>query len=73
MTDTVLLRQAVDRSGYKIKFIAESIGLSYQGFLNKMKGLSQFGNEEIYAICKLLKIDESEMINIFFTEKVDKT
>lgn len=73
MTNTELLRGAIDKSGYKIKFIAESIGLSYQGFLNKLKGSSQFGNEEIYRLCELLRIDEPQMMQIFFTKKVDET
>lgn len=73
MTNQKLLREAIDRSGYKITFVAKAAGLSYQGFLNKMKGLSDFGNTEITKICKLLKIDETEMVNIFFTEMVDET
>lgn len=73
MTNTTLLRNAIDDSGYKMKYIAEKIGLTYQGFLNKLKGSSQFGNEEILELCDLLNINESQMTEIFFTKKVDET
>ena len=72
MTNTKLLRNAIDDSGYKMKYIAEKIGLTYQGFLNKLKGSSQFGNEEILELCDLLNINESQMTEIFFTKKVDE-
>lgn len=35
MTDTKMLRQYIKKSGYKRTFIANRIGLTYQGYLNK--------------------------------------
>lgn len=32
MTNTYLLKAKIENSGYKLKYIAAKIGLSYQGF-----------------------------------------
>ena len=40
MTNTELLREKIDQSGYKLRFIAKKIGITYQGLLNK----TQSGN-----------------------------
>lgn len=37
MTNTDLLKKKIEDSGYKMKYIASKIGLSYQGFLNKIQ------------------------------------
>ena len=66
MTDTVMLKQKIDASGYKLKYIATQIGLSYQGFLNKLNNKSEFTAHEILALCKLLNIDIMEKESIFF-------
>lgn len=66
MTDTVLLKKKIDASGYKIKYIAASIGLSYQGFLNKINNKTEFCAPEIKALCDLLKIPVEEKEQIFF-------
>ena len=36
MTDTIALREKIKESGYKLVFIANKIGLTYQGFLKKL-------------------------------------
>ena len=67
MTNTCLLRTKMDQSGYKLRFIASSIGITYQGLLKKMKNESEFKSSEIKALCKLLKIDKAERESIFFS------
>lgn len=66
MTDTVMLKQKIDDSGYKLKYIAAQIGLSYQGFLNKLNNKSEFTAHEILGLCNLLDIGIMEKESIFF-------
>lgn len=66
MTNTVLLRQKIDESGYKLHFIAKRIGITYQGFLKKINNETEFKATEIQVLCDLLKIDIREKEAIFF-------
>ena len=70
MTNSELLRKAVARSGYKKAYIAQCIGLSYQGYLNKERGESEFRQSEIEGICKLLDLTAEEKESIFFATEV---
>lgn len=36
MTNTTLLRQKIDESGYKLQFLAEKCGLTYYGLMKKV-------------------------------------
>ena len=49
MTNTNLLRIKIDQSGYKMKYVATRIGLTYQGFLNKLRNKSEFTASEVSA------------------------
>lgn len=66
MTDTALLRQHINESGYKVGYVAERCGLTVQGFLNKINNKSEFRASEIQEICSLLQIDVTEKEKIFF-------
>lgn len=67
MTDTVLLRKKMDQSGYKLRFIAEKAGLTYQGLLNKLNNIREFKASEIKALSDLLNLTEAERTAIFFS------
>ena len=41
MTNTQLLREKMEQSGYKLRFIASAVGLTYQGLLNKMNNVAE--------------------------------
>lgn len=71
MTNTELLRKKIDESGYKLLFIAEKCGLSYQGLMNKVNGKSEFNAPEIKALRTLLKLRPDEVECIFFAPVVD--
>ncbi len=71
MTNTALLRKKIDESGYKLRFIAKQIGITYQGFLKKINNETEFKVKEIMILCDLLKIDIQEKELIFFTANVD--
>ena len=65
MTNTALLRKKIDESGYKLRFIAKQIGITYQGFLKKINNETEFKAKEIMILCDLLKIDIQEKELIF--------
>ena len=66
MTDTIALREKIKESGYKLVFIANKIGLTYQGFLKKLNNDSEFKANEIQGLCDLLRIDTGGKEAIFF-------
>lgn len=66
MTNTELLRKKIDGSGYKITFVASQCGLSYQGFLKKVKGQSEFKVNEVQTLKNILNLSNKEADEIFF-------
>ena len=42
MTNTELLKDKIEKSGYKLKYIAEQIGITYYGFLKKVNNETEF-------------------------------
>ena len=71
MTDTKLLREKIEQSGYKLQFIAKKVGITYQGLLNKINNKSEFRANKIQALYNLLGLTEKERIAIFFAANVD--
>lgn len=68
MTNTSLLEQYIEKSGYKRKFIARQIGLkSAYGLSLKINNESEFKASEIGILCKLLKISAKDKEAIFFS------
>ena len=72
MTNTELLRDAIQKRGLKYKYIAEALGLSTYGLQKKIKGESEFKASEIMVLCDLLGLDEEARSAIFFTRKRDE-
>ena len=68
MTDTKLLRDKMEQSGLKIRFIAKAAGITYQALLNKISNKSEFKASEIQALCTLLGLTENERSTIFFAK-----
>jgi len=66
MTNTKLLREKIDQSGYKLRFIAQKIGITYQGLLKKMTNETEFKASEIQALYVLLNLSKEEREDIFF-------
>lgn len=67
MTNTALLNDKIEQSGYRRRFIAAEINLSYQAFLNKVNNESEFKISEVKGLCSLLKISKTEREQIFFS------
>lgn len=70
MVNEQLLREKISESGYKMQFIAEKCGLTYQGLLNKLTGLRPFKTTEAGALKDLLKLSNDEFNHIFFADYV---
>lgn len=69
MTDTKALRELIEKRGYKIKFVAEYLGLSPYGFQLKVENKQEFKTSEVAALCELLKIESlDEKEKIFFAK-----
>ena len=68
MTNTELLIELIDKSGYKRSYIANALGLkSTYGLANKINNVTEFKSSEINALCELLGIDDlEEKERIFF-------
>lgn len=56
MTNTEMLKDFIDKSGLKVSFIAEYVGISRQSLWNKINNLSPFNQYEIDKMCDILKI-----------------
>ena len=68
MTNTSLLEQYIEKSGYKKSFIAEQLGLTAYGFTLKVNNKSEFKASEMTILCKLLKINAKDKEAIFFAK-----
>lgn len=72
MTNTDLLMEYIQQSGYKIYHIASTLGLTSYGFMRKVHNKSDFKVPEMRALCALLSISDGDREKIFFTEEVDE-
>ena len=66
MTNTSLLEQYIEKSGYKKSFIASQIGITSYALTLKINNKSEFKANEITILCKLLKISARDKEGIFF-------
>ena len=71
MSNTALLREKIDESGYKLRFIAKQIGITYAGFLKKINNETEFKASEIQGLKDLLNLTDEERDKIFFTLNVE--
>lgn len=72
MTNTELLKTLIEEKGYKLKFVADYLGLSPYGFNLKITNKQEFKVSEVKALCELLDIEAWEHIRgIFFDQKDD--
>lgn len=68
MTNTNLLKEEIKRSGYKQVFIAEQLGITYQGLLKKENNETEFKASEIQMLCELLNLSHEKKEKIFFNK-----
>lgn len=63
--DSDLLEKKLDGTIYKIEHIVNELGISRQAFDRKRKGKVAFRASEVYVLCSLLNIDDTERSKIF--------
>lgn len=63
MVNTQLLDEYIEKSGLKICYICERLGITRQAFGRKRRGISPFKAAEVYVLCELCHItDDKEKI-----------
>ena len=71
MTNTRVLRQHVESSGLKYKFLAANLGITPYGLQLKINNHNEFKASEIAALCQILSLTNDERDCIFFATDVD--
>ena len=71
MTNTKKKKKKIDESGYKLRFIASKLGITYQGFLKKINNETEFKASEMQILRELLNLMDAEFEQIFFTLNVE--
>jgi len=66
--DTKLLNEVVKESGMKYAYIADQVGLPYTTLYSKLTGRSRWYIDEVYKLCKVLRLSKKQRDSIFFTE-----
>ena len=66
MTNTELLQEKLNNSGYKMTFVAKELGITYQALLNKLNNKSHFKVDEAKTLGILLHLTGAEVDRIFF-------
>ena len=68
MTNTSLLKDYIKKSGYKIIFLAQQLGISEHSLSRKVNGKNEFKASEIETLCTILKIGQKDRMSIFFAK-----
>lgn len=68
MVNTQLLDDKIRKSGYKMTFINNQLGITRSAFYLKKKGDRPFKAAEIYLLSDLLNITDEEKQEIFFAK-----
>ena len=72
MTNTALLEELIQASGYRKSYIAKVLDISVNCLTSKIQGKYEFKASEISALCDLLRIDDLALKEqVFFAPKVD--
>lgn len=70
MTNTEMLKDLIEKSGLKIGFIADFVGISRQSLWNKINNQSSFNQYEIDKMCDVLKITSLKQKEAIFFARV---
>ena len=66
-----LMKKYIERSGYKLKYIADKLGITYVGLHNKLYGKYEFTVSEAYKMKELLNISDEDFDPDEINEIVD--
>ncbi len=67
MINSQLLRDAIDKSGLKLGFIADEMGLTRQSLTSKIDGSYQFKIGEAAKLARILGLSSRDRELIFFS------
>lgn len=67
-----MLESAIDRSGMRVAFLCDQLGISRQAFQKKREGKVPFRLSEVYVLCDLLRLDDHQKDAIFFPYDVNQ-
>lgn len=71
MTNTPLMEQRINESGYKRSYLAKCLDITPYALAMKINNKSEFKQSEIDTLCDLLGVDVEERMAIFFAKKVE--
>ena len=72
MTDSYILRNLIKEKGFKLKYIAQKMGITYYTLQRKINNEVTFNSEEILKLCDILNLkDLKKREKIFFKRWVD--
>jgi hypothetical protein len=60
-----LLDDYIEKSGLRISYLTEQLGISRQAFDMKRKSINAFRASEVFVLCNLLHITEEDKKQIF--------
>lgn len=67
-----LLKAAIVKSGLSREELAKKIGVSTTTLSYKISGKRVWTRDNMYSIMNALNLTESEMVDIFFADNVDR-
>ena len=68
MVNTQLLEEKIKKSGLRVDFLIETLGISHTAYYKKKDNKTPFRAAEVYVLCDLLNIrDDNEKHEIFNT------
>ena len=67
MTNTKLLLEAIEASGYKREWLAKKINITRAALLKKINNESEFKASEVSKLSQVLSLTTQERDNIFLT------
>lgn len=66
-----MLRDKIEQSGLKYKYLAEQLDISSYGLQLKIDGKNEFLVKEAVKLCNLLNLTNKEREDIFFNDYGD--
>jgi len=66
MINSKLLNSKMKESGFKRKYIADQLNLSYQGLRDKITGKREFVVSEVKTLKDILHLNDQAFNDIFF-------
>ena len=67
MADVARLQEVIKDAGIKKSFIAQKMGITYQGYMKKESGKSEFLAGEIAVLKDILRLSNKEVVDIFLS------